>query len=74
MLQFNYFINFFFIDMCYRMKSKVFDFLICVFMDMRFGINISVMMWQDCVCDGVFYCFNGQDEVFCFIGIFGGYF
>lgn len=68
-----YLINFFFTDMCYRTKSKVSDLLTCVPMDTRFGINTSVTMWQDRVCDGVPHCLNGQDEAFCVTGIPGGY-
>lgn len=56
-------------DMCYRTKSKVSDLLTCVPMDTRFGINTSVTMWQDRVCDGVPHCLNGQDEAFCLTGI-----
>lgn len=56
-------------DMCYRTKSKVSDLLTCVPMDTRFGINTSVTMWQDRVCDGVPHCVNGQDEAFCLTGI-----
>lgn len=59
--------------MCYRTKSKVSDLLTCVPMDTRFGINTSVTMWQDRVCDGVPHCLNGQDEAFCVTGIPGGY-
>lgn len=59
--------------MCYRTKSKVSDLLTCVPMETRFGINTSVTMWQDRVCDGVPHCLNGQDEAFCVTGIPGGY-
>lgn len=59
--------------MCYRTKSKVSDLLTCVPMDTRFGVNTSITMWQDRVCDGVPHCLNGQDEAFCLAGISGRY-
>ncbi|XP_048752348.1 low-density lipoprotein receptor 1-like [Ostrea edulis] len=52
-------------DMCYRTKSKVSDLLTCVPVDTRFGINTSVTMWQDRVCDGIPHCLQAQDEASC---------
>ncbi|XP_062591862.1 uncharacterized protein LOC134253336 isoform X2 [Saccostrea cucullata] len=56
-------------DMCYRTKSKVSDLLTCVPMDTRYGINTSVTMWQDRVCDGIPHCLYAQDEASCLSGV-----
>ena len=57
--------------MCYRTKSKVSDLLTCVPKSTRFGINTSVTMWQDRVCDGTPHCLHGQDEESCYTDFTG---